>query len=72
MNLLSYPDPRVYPLLDPINHPSNNCHDLPLVRYPHRALCFSMNWDRFNEPEDGHLWTRVDSLGRLAIPSELD
>lgn len=69
VDLLRYPEAREYLLLDPINHPAKSCFDIPMLRYPHKDLYFSMQWDRFDEPEDGHVWTTVDSLGRLAIPS---
>jgi hypothetical protein len=69
VDLLRYPEPREYLLLDPINHPANNCFDIQMLRYPHKDLYFSMAWDRFNEPEDGHVWTTLDTLGRLVIPS---
>ncbi len=73
VDFLRYPEPRVYPLLNPINHPANNCFDIPMLRFPHKDLYDSMDWDPFDdEPEDGHLWTRVDSLGRRVVPWEVD
>jgi hypothetical protein len=71
VDFLSYPEPGEYLLLNPINHPANNCFDIQMLRYPHKELFRSMDWDD-DEPEEGLLWTRVDSLGRFAIPSELD
>ncbi|HXN62616.1 MAG TPA: hypothetical protein VN886_19380 [Acidimicrobiales bacterium] len=73
VDFLLYPEPREYQLLNPINHPANNCFDLQLLRFPHRDLYLAMGWDHFDdEPEDGHLWTSVDSQGRKVIPSEMD
>ena len=72
VDLLRYPEPREYVLLDPINHPANNCFDIPMLRQPHKELYYSVQLDRFDDPEDGHWWTSVDTEGRLVIPSPYD
>jgi hypothetical protein len=72
-DFLRYPEPREYLLLNPINHPAKNCFDIPMLRFPHKELCRSMDWNPLgDEPEDGHVWTSVDSLGRLVIASGVD
>ena len=66
VDLLRYPEPRVYLLLNPINHPANNCFDIQMLRYPHKDLYRSMDWDPFDdEPEDGNPWTSVDKCGSV-------
>jgi hypothetical protein len=73
VDFLRYPEPREYQLLNPINHPARNCFDIQMLRFPHRDLYLAMGWDPFDDaPEDGHLWTSVDSLGRSVITSEVD
>ena len=72
-DLLRYPEPRQYLLLDPIRPSGSNSLDIPMLRYPHKELFRSMDWDPFHdEPDEGLLWTKVDSLGRWVIPSAYD
>jgi hypothetical protein len=73
VNLLRYPEPREYLLLNPINHMANNCFDIPMLRYPHKELNFRMDFHPFDDPPDeGLLWTEVDSLDRWVTPSKFD
>jgi hypothetical protein len=73
VDLLRYPEPREYLLLSPIRPTGSNALDIEMLRHPHKKLYRSMDWDPFDdEPDEGLLWTRVDSLGRWAISSEYD
>jgi hypothetical protein len=88
VDLLRYPEPREYLLLHPIGPYAYNCLDIEMLRFPHKELYESMDWDgfgcmswrrfdymsedRFDEPNDGLVWTRVDTMGRRGVPSEYD
>ena len=71
VELLRYPEPRVYRLINPIGPYLCNGLDIEMERYPHKELYFKLGFYPFDDPpDDGLWWTEVDSLGRLVIPSE--
>ena len=72
VDLLRYPEPRQYRLLDPLRPIRCNGLDMEMLRYPHKELYYSMDWYRDDDPDPGLLWTSVDTLGRLVIPPEWD
>ena len=74
VDLLRYPEPREYLLLEPIRSGNGaNATDIEMLRHPHQVLHRSMDWDPFDdEPDDGLWWTKVDSPGRRVISSEYD
>ena len=70
MDLLRYPEPRQYRLLDPLRPIRLNGLDMEMLRYPRKELYYSMDWYRDDDPDPGLLWTSVDTLVRLVIPPE--
>ena len=47
--------------------------DIGMLRYPHKELYFSLGFYPFDDaPDEGLLWTEVDSLDRLVIPPEYE
>jgi hypothetical protein len=73
VDLLRYPDPRQYRLLNPISSDVSLSLDIQMLRYPHKKLCGSLGFYPFDDPSDeGLLWTEVDTFDRMVIPSEYE
>ena len=51
VDLLRYPEPRQYRLLDPLRPIRLNGLDMEMLRYPHKELYYSMDWYRDDDPD---------------------